>query len=289
MKVLSNKKQIDKFGEKSKMESTKYVHGYSNREALRLNDQADTLDNIIHNDTIFASGSYILEAGCGVGAQTKIIAPKNPDSTFMSVDLSEESIDEARSVIQSLGIKNVEFRQADIYDLPFESETFNGVVVCFVLEHLHSPVKALLELKRVLKKGGALVAIEGDHGSTFFYPDSLYARSAIDCQIQLQAQNGGNSNIGRELYPLLKSTGLSDISVSPRMVYIDASRPQLVEGFIKNTFTAMIEGVGEKALKQGLTDSLTFEKGIRDLYRTAEPDGVFSYTFFKGFGTKNRR
>ena len=59
-----------------------------------------------------------------------------------------------------------------------------------------------------------------------------------------------------------------------------------VEGFIKNTFTAMIEGIGEKAIKQGLVDSPTFEKGIKDLYRTAESDGVFSYTFFKGFGTK---
>ena len=70
------------------------------------------------------------------------------------------------------------------------------------------------------------------------------------------------------------------------MVYVDASRPQLVEGFIKNTFTAMIEGVGIEAIKHGIIDSLTFEKGIKDLYRTAESDGVFSYTFFKGFGTK---
>ncbi|MGV8137102.1 MAG: hypothetical protein AB2L20_17960 [Mangrovibacterium sp.] len=130
------------------------------------------------------------------------------------------------------------------------------------------------------------MAIEGDHGSTFFYPDSKYAHQAIDCQIQLQKQNGGNSNIGRELYPLFKSVGLSDITVSPRMVYVDASRPQLVEGFIKNTFTAMIEGVGEKALQQGILDSFSFVQGIKDLYRTAEPDGVFSYTFFKGFGTK---
>jgi len=129
-------------------------------------------------------------------------------------------------------------------------------------------------------------AIEGDHGSTFFYPDSKYAYSAINCQIQLQKQSGGNSNIGRELYPLFKSIGLYDISVSPRMVYVDSSRPHLVEGFIKNTFTAMIEGVGEKAIQQGIVDSSTFEKGINDLYRTTESDGVFSYTFFKGFGTK---
>jgi phospholipid N-methyltransferase len=270
------------------MGNIKYVHGYSDREALRLNDQADTLDDIIHNDTIFNKDSLVLEAGCGVGAQTKIIATKNPDSNFISIDLSEDSISEARQLIKSLNIDNVELKQADIYNLPFKDETFDSVIICFVLEHLHNPIQALNELKRVLKEGGAMVAIEGDHGSTFFYPDSIYAHSAIDCQIQLQRQSGGNSNIGRELYPLFKSIGLDNISISPRMVYVDASRPLLVEGFIKNTFTAMIEGVGEKAVQQGIIDSLIFEQGIKDLYRTAESDGVFSYTFFKGFGTKNR-
>jgi len=228
------------------MENTKYVHGYSDREALRLNDQATTLDDIIHNDSIFSKESLILEAGCGVGAQTKIIATKNPDSNFISVDLFEESIREAKEMIKSLDITNVELKQADIYDLPFKDETFDSVIICFVLEHLHNPIYVLNELKRVLKKGGTMIAIEGDHGSTFFYPDSKYAYSAINCQIQLQKQSGGNSNIGRELYPLFKSIELTNISVSPRMVYVDASRPQLVEGFIKNTFTAMIEGVGEK-------------------------------------------
>jgi hypothetical protein len=268
------------------MENTMYVHGYTNREALRLNDQAATLDDIIHNDSIFPQNGLVLEAGCGVGAQTKIIATKNPDSNFISVDISEDSVETARETIKSLGINNVEFRQADIYKLPFKAETFDSVMICFVLEHLHNPVQALTELKRVLKTGGSIMAIEGDHGSTFFYPDSKCAQQAIDCQIQLQKQSGGNSNIGRELYPLFKSIGLSDITVSPRMVYVDASRPQLVEGFIKNTFTAMIEGVGEKAIPQGILDRLSFEQGIKDLYRTAEPDGVFSYTFFKGFGTK---
>jgi phospholipid N-methyltransferase len=267
-------------------ENNKYVHGYSNREAVRLNDQAGTLEGIIHNDTIFPKGSYVLEAGCGVGAQTKIIASKNPDSTFLSIDLSQDSINEAVQLTKSLHIKNVEFKQADIFNLPFDDNTFDSVIICFVLEHLHNPVKALNELKRVVKKEGTMIAIEGDHGSTFFFPDSKYAHLAIDCQIQLQKLSGGNSNIGRELYPLFKSIELSDISVSPRMVYVDASRPQLVEGFIKNTFTAMIEGIGEEAIGKKLIDKSTFEKGNKDLYRTAGADGVFCYTFFKGFGKK---
>jgi ubiquinone/menaquinone biosynthesis C-methylase UbiE len=266
---------------------TQYVHGYSEREALRLNDQADTLENLIHHDSVFKENTVVLEAGCGVGAQTKIIAPKNPSTKFVSVDLSEASIREARKMAQSCEIKNVEFLQANIYDLPFDNESFDSVILCFVLEHLDNPINALKELKRVLKKGGTLIAIEGDHGSTYFHPHSKFAHIAINCQVQLQKMNDGNSNIGRELYPLFAEAGLNDISVSPRMVYVDASKPHLVEGFIKNTFTAMIEGVGKNAIEKGLVDKETFEKGIADLYRTAESDGVFNYTFFKAFGRKH--
>ena len=70
------------------------------------------------------------------------------------------------------------------------------------------------------------------------------------------------------------------------MVYVDASRPQLVEGFTTRTFTAMVEAVGERAIAEGLIDERTWERGIRDLYRTAEPDGTFCYTFFKAMAHK---
>lgn len=92
--------------------------------------------------------------------------------------------------------------------------------------------------------------------------------------------------IGRELYPLLYSAGYRSIQVSPRMVYVDSSKPDLVEGFTKKTFTAMIEGVRESAIDAGIVVPDNFEQGIRDLYRTTESDGVFCYTFFKARGTK---
>ncbi|MDY7038390.1 MAG: SAM-dependent methyltransferase, partial [Thermodesulfobacteriota bacterium] len=72
----------------------------------------------------------------------------------------------------------------------------------------------------------------------------------------------------------------------PRMVYVDSSKPQLVEGFTKNTFTAMIEGVRAAAIEAGIIDPITFDKGIQDLYRATEYDGVFCYTFFKAVGEK---
>jgi len=92
--------------------------------------------------------------------------------------------------------------------------------------------------------------------------------------------------IGRELFPLLARSGLQDVRVSPRMVYVDSSRPEWVEGFTRNTFTAMVEGVREQALAAGLTDAAAWGRGIAGLRRAAESGGVFCYTFFKGVGWK---
>lgn len=263
-----------------------YIHGYTEKELKRLQDQANTLDELLHYDSIFPENSKILEAGCGVGSQTKIIAPKNPSCHFTSIDISETSLEKAKTMIQALNIKNVMLQIGDIFDLHFEAESFDHIIVCFVLEHLSNPVQALLNLKKVLRKGGTITVIEGDHGSAYFYPRSDAAQKTINCQVQLQALHGGNALIGREIYPLLYKAGFSDCLVSPRLVYVDSSKPLLVEGFIKNTFTAMIEGVERDALNNSLIDKYEWDQGIKDLYRTAEKDGVFCYTFFKGKAIK---
>jgi SAM-dependent methyltransferase len=176
----------------------------------------------------------------------------------------------------------VRFEQADIFALPFARASFDHVFICFVLEHL--PLEALERLKAVLKPGGTMTVIEGDHGSTYFQPESEAAHDAIRCQVELQRAAGGNANIGRGLYPLLLRAGLRNVRVSPRMVYVDSSRPHLVDGFTRKTFTAMIEGVREKAIKAGMISPERFDEGIRALHRTADADGVFCYTFFKGVG-----
>ena len=258
-----------------------YVHGYDPREHLRLQDQASTLVELLHFDTTYPAGSNVLEAGCGVGAQTVTLASNSPQARITSIDVSEASVVEARKAVQAAAINNVTIRQADIFDLPFAPASFDHVFVCFVLEHLAQPVAALRALKDVLKPGGTMTVIEGDHGSTFFYPDSQYARRTVRCQIELQARAGGNALIGRTLYPLLREAGFGEVHVAPRMVYVDASTPDLVEGFTRRTFTAMIEGIRTAALGAGIMSAADFDMGIADLYRTAEADGVFCYTFFK--------
>lgn len=263
-----------------------YVHGYDEREHTRLQDQAATLEELLHADTRYPAGSRVLEAGCGVGAQTIALAKHSPDASITAVDLSESSLAEARQRIEAAGATNVVFRHADLLDPPFDDASFDHLFVCFVLEHLSQPVEVLRALGRCLVPGGTITAIEGDHGSAYFSPRSDAADAAIGCLIELQRRAGGDSLIGRELYPLLRRAGYSSVSVSPRMVYVDASRPAFVEGFTKKTFAAMIEGVREPALREGLIDPATFDRGVEDLYRTAEEDGTFCYTFFKAVAVK---
>ena len=261
-----------------------YVHGYDPRENIRLQDQASTLVELLHADTAYPAGSHVLEAGCGVGAQTLRLAQRSPAAQFTSIDIAEASLAQARRQAEDAGLSNVTFRQADIFDLPFAPQSFDHVFICFVLEHLARPQEALRALRGLLRPGGSLTVIEGDHGSTYFHPDSDAAHEAIQCQVRLQRQAGGNALIGRQLYPLLQAAGFEAVRVSPRMVYADASRPALVDGFTRRTFTAMIEGVRDAALAAGLTTAQRFDEGIRALHRTAEADGVSCYTFFKAVG-----
>lgn len=263
-----------------------YVHGYAKRESERLLDQACALTDLLHSDTRYPEGSRVLEAGCGVGAQTVILAGNSPGARLTSVDLSESSLHEAARRVAAAGFGNVVFRQADLYDLPFEDDSFDHVFVCFVLEHLRDPVAVLTELRRVLSPGGSLTAIEGDHGSAFFHPDSVRARRAIECLSALQAEAGGDARIGRRLYPLLRSAGFPEPRISPRTVYADAGRPEQVEGFTRNTFIAMVEGVREQAIGSGKLTAEEWDAAVGDLYRAAGPGGTFAYTFFKGVAVK---
>ncbi len=263
-----------------------YVHGFEEAERRRLNDQAATLEALLHHDTAFPFGSAVLEAGCGVGAQTVPLVRNSPGARITCLDISTASLAEAEARSRAEGLPLPEFRLGDLLSLPFPDASFDHVFVCFVLEHLAEPAAALIELRRVLRRGGSLTVIEGDHGSALFHPDDAAARAAIRCQVALQRSAGGDAELGRRLYPLLAAAGLRDLRVSPRPVYVDATRPELVDGFIRRTFTAMVAGVRDEAIRAGLTDADAFDTGIRALLRTAEPDGIFCYTFFKATGFK---
>src|SRR5690242_18254922 len=249
---------------------TDYVHGYTPAETRRLTDQAQTLADLLHGGLDYSPGARGLEAGCGVGAQTVQLITRHPGIEVVAVDLSEESLAEAKARVeaQEQWESTVEWRCTDLRDL--DGEQFDHVFLCFVLEHLSDPVAALAGLRRLLRPGGTITVIEGDHESAFFHPRSAAAQAVIRCLVDLQAEVGGDSLIGRRVQPLLAEAGFQEVRTEPRTVYADETLPHLVDGFTRKTFIAMVESVRGRALDAGLLTAAQWAEGIRDLERTAE-------------------
>jgi hypothetical protein len=80
---------------------------------------------------------------------------------------------------------------------------------------------------------------------------------------------------------LLAGAGYEQVAVRPLTVYVDETRPDLVEGFTRNTFIAMIAAVRDEAVAAGYITEAAWDRGIADLRRTAGPGGTFHYTFCK--------
>ena len=264
-----------------------YVHGYSERERQRLHDQANTLADLLHHDTVFPPGALVLEAGTGVGATTALVAARNPDARIVSVDFSAQSLAEARNNLHAAGVSHVRLSQSDAYRLPFPDGCFDVVFCCFLLEHLEEPTSAAREWLRVLKPGGRVISVEGDHGSCHFHPETDAARRVWQCLIDVQAVLGGDANIGRRLGSVLTGGGLGQVAVSPRTVWCDATRPEWVEGFVRNTIIPMVAGVREAAIAQGMATPAQWAQGMADLQQCADdPMGSFTYLFYKGTAVK---
>jgi len=82
--------------------SDDYVHGYHRRESNRLRDQAGALVHLLHSDSSYPPGSKVLEAGCGVGVQTIPLARSSPGASVVSIDISADSIAQAKARVRAL-------------------------------------------------------------------------------------------------------------------------------------------------------------------------------------------
>ncbi len=117
-------------------------------------------------------GETILDIGSGFGSLTLEIAKNNPDSKVYGIDLHESLTGQAQMNAEILGVPNLEFSTGSAYSLPFENDYVDTATCFFMLHHLEDMKFALFEIKRVLKKGGLLTAVEPlahqhNHGPQF--------------------------------------------------------------------------------------------------------------------------
>lgn len=270
------------------MSSKEYVHGYSDRETQRLQEQSLILEELLHGGTSYEAGSRVLEVGCGVGAQTLILLRRNPGIHLTSIDMSAESVQKARERVDEMGFTNVEFRHENILDHKLEPGSFDHLFICFVLEHMEQPVRALEHMMKLLKPDGSITIIEGDHSSGKWTPETAASRAAWNGLVVSQQMLGHDPDIGKRLQALMSEAGIHQTHVEPREAYADQKNPELLDGAVNQIIAPMVLSAEKQVLEKRLVEPHIWKKGLSDLSSVVtSAEGTLSYTWFKGVGRRS--
>jgi SAM-dependent methyltransferase len=108
----------------------------------------------------FPAGARVLEVGCGTGVITEMIAAIPGVAEAVGIDPSKGLVARARTRVPALT-----FDVGDGQALPYDDQTFDGVVFATTLCHVPDPMAALAQARRVLRPGGSLLVYEGDYNT----------------------------------------------------------------------------------------------------------------------------
>jgi ubiquinone/menaquinone biosynthesis C-methylase UbiE len=100
----------------------------------------------------------LLDVGCGTGLYWPVLSQYAEQ--IIGVDYSESMINEARRLVRSKGISNIEARVQNGEDLDFPPDSFDTILCMDVLHHIPDIKRAIDNFSRVLKPGGHLLAVE---------------------------------------------------------------------------------------------------------------------------------
>lgn len=100
----------------------------------------------------------VLDIGCGTGNILKLIWEEEPDAVYYGIDLSPAMLSQAEDKLKD-GIRKrqVLLSEGDAENLPFKKKTMDLIICNASFHHYPNPGRALLEMHRVLERGGHLI------------------------------------------------------------------------------------------------------------------------------------
>ena len=112
----------------------------------------------IRSAVVISRDMRLLDVGCGPGLVTAALAPYVKE--IVALDLTPEMIAQARKRCDEAGLTNVRFETGPAEKLPFERNSFDGVVTRYTFHHFTEPSIVLSEMARVTKPKGRIVIVE---------------------------------------------------------------------------------------------------------------------------------
>jgi ubiquinone/menaquinone biosynthesis C-methylase UbiE len=154
-------------------------------------------------------GMGLLDCGCGPGTITLGLAEAVAPGLAVGIDMEPRQSARARALALERGVGNARFLTANLYALPFSDAAFDVVWAHNVLEHLRDPLRALQEMRRILKSGGMVAIRDPDLGTTFAEPPSPLVNEASALLLRVREHNGGSPLYARRQRRLLLDAGFA--------------------------------------------------------------------------------
>ena len=262
------------------MSDADYIHSFTPEEQQRLIDQALFLEPYHHTGLVFAGCSNILEVGCGVGAQMSVLLRRWPTAKVIGVDRSDVQIARARQTLAAhLKDGRAELHLATGDLLPFDDATFDGACVFWVFEHVTEPLPILRDIWRVLKPGASLMTTEVFDKGLYMHPASPGTMRYFQAFTALQAEFGGDPDIGIRMPGLLAQAGFMNIATSDVSPTLDArmTEPKARQAFLGYFQTLLLSGAGPLLERNRIDDALVSVVKQEFAQLLANPGAVFSY------------
>lgn len=260
-----------------------YLHGFSPVEQERLRKQAKFAEHTIYQNINFSSNKKVLEVGCGVGAQSEILLRRFPSLQLTGIDFNEKQLKAAKSYLGNLPFAKdrYELHQMDGGDLKFDSQSFDGAFLCFVLEHVPDPKRVLSEIRRVLQPGGVLYATEVLNSSFFLDPYSPNVLKYWMAFNDYQYDQKGDPFIGGKLGNLLMQIGFQNIETEVKTWFLDNRRPsqrkEIIEFWSELLMSAADQLVEAKYVTQETVEGMKKEMSVV----ANDPNAVFFFSFIQ--------
>jgi ubiquinone/menaquinone biosynthesis C-methylase UbiE len=159
-------------------------------------------------------GMSLLDGGCGPGSMTSDLAAVVSPGEVVGIDVEPSQVDLATGEAAERGVSNARFQVADLYALPFPAQSFDAVFLHGVLEHLQDPVRALCEVRRVLRRGGVLGTRHADFGGFILEPAPAPLDQFAKLFERLMLHNGTHPRAGRHQVRWLREAGFSKVEAS---------------------------------------------------------------------------
>jgi SAM-dependent methyltransferase len=188
-----------------------YTHGH--HEVVLRSHSLRTVDNsAAYLRPHLRPGQSLVDIGCGPGTITADLADLVAPGQVTATELVESALASARSVAEKRGVRNVSFEMADVHNLPYPDGSFDVVHAHQVLQHVHSPIEALREMRRVSR--GVVAARDSDYAAFTWYPESPDLDDWLALYRQVARHNGGEPDAGRRLLSWARAAGFTEVTAS---------------------------------------------------------------------------